>query len=323
MTILKGLAAAILLVLCGIQGLNSISAANTAKNAMPIETKYMAKGAYRVDYAEFDAQNGTWGKYEVWYPAGMANSTETYPLIVMANGTGTKASAYKDVFKQLASWGFIVVGNEDENSRTGASSAASLDFMLNANADASSVFYGKIDTGSIGIAGHSQGGIGAINAVTEQANGGMYKAIYSISATSRYHADELSKSAGNDAMHGEGWSIDATKINIPIMMVAGTGYFDAGSMNEYTATLADGQAQGICPLWWLSECYSTIPASVSKVIGRVTGKDHGDMLRASNGYMTAWFMYWLKGDAEAGSAFFGDNAEILANSKWQDVQAIS
>ena len=36
--------------------------------------------------------------------------------------------------------------------------------------------------------------------------------------------------------------------------------------------------------------------------------------------MTAWFMYWLQNDTEAGKAFFGENAEINSNSLYQDVQ---
>ena len=51
------------------------------------------------------------------------------------------------------------------------------------------------------------------------------------------------------------------------------------------------------------------------------GKDHGDMLRYADGYMTAWFMYYLKGDEYAGGAFFGDNAEIRTNANWQDTQS--
>lgn len=287
-----------------------------------IETKYTALGSYDVSYMEFNADGKLWEKYEIWYPSELKNGT-TYPLVVMANGTGTKASQYKEVFRHLASWGFIVVGNEDENCRTGESSAATLDFVLGLNEDINSEFYGKVDTEHIGIAGHSQGGVGAISAVTEQENGGMYKAIYSISTTSRYHADELNKNElewSSEGTSGAGWNVDVTKINIPIMMVAGTGSFDAGSMIEYAETLPAGKAQGICPLWWLNECYDAIPDGVDKVIARQTGKDHGDMLRSADGYMTAWFMYYLRGDSEAGKAFFGEDAEILSNENWQDIK---
>ena len=286
-----------------------------------IETKYTGLGSCEVSSAEFEAADTVWAKYEVWYPSELKTANTSYPMVIMANGTGTKASQYQEVFKRLASWGFIVVGNEDENCRTGASSAATLDFMLVLNADPSNDFYGKIDTENIGIAGHSQGGVGAINAVTGQENGDKYKAIWSISATSRYHANGLNENGleGSDGTSGSGWNIDVTKINVPIMMVAGTGLFDAGNLDEYTPTIFKGEAQGICPIWWLNECYNTIPDSVDKVIARQIGKDHADMLRSGDGYMTAWFMYYLKGDMEAGKAFFGENAEILSNKNWQDV----
>ncbi|MBQ6812477.1 MAG: alpha/beta hydrolase [Agathobacter sp.] len=278
-----------------------------------IEKEYAALGSYEVEYAEFDAESDVWQKYEVFYPSNIETSDEKYPMVIMANGTGIKASQYEAVLKHLASWGFIVVGNEDENSRTGASSAATLDFMLAQNEDENSVFYGHIDTDNIGIAGHSQGGVGAINAVTNQENGRYYKTIFSISATSRFHANELNKS-------GDGWNIEPSKINIPCAMIAGTGLFDAGNIYQYQEVLAEGEAQGICPLWWLEECYHAIPNNNTKVIARQKSKDHGDMLRSADGYMTAWFMYWLQGDEEAGKAFFGENAEIKTNENWKEVQ---
>ncbi len=271
-----------------------------------IESKYSALGTYEVSTAEWNADGKAWQKYEVWYPSEMKDSNGTYPLVIMANGTGIKASQYKAVFKHLASWGFIVVGNEDENSRTGESSAATLDFMLGLNEDKSSDFYGKIDTGNIGIAGHSQGGVGAINAVTAQENGAKYKAIFAASTTSSALASVL----------GADWTYDISKLDIPCFLVAGTGNADAGTATQK----ADTEGQGICPLWSLSENFNAISDTVDKVMAREVGKDHGDMLRSADGYMTAWFMYWLKGDTKAGKAFFGENAEIFTNSNWQDVK---
>ena len=119
-----------------------------------VEAKYTTLGPYDVSYIEFDAGNETYKKYEIWYPTEMMDSSRTYPLVVMANGTGVKASQYKEVFQHLSSWGFVVIGNEDENSRTGASSADSLDFVLTLNSDSDSIFYGKIDVENVGIAGH-------------------------------------------------------------------------------------------------------------------------------------------------------------------------
>lgn len=301
-------------VISGIMNHRNENSWKYAETKGKIETQYTAFGIYEVSTAEWSADGKAWRKYEVWYPAEMKESNDKYPLVIMVNGTGVKASQYQTVFRHLASWGFIVAGNEDENSRTGESSAASLDFMLGLNEDENSDFYGKIDTDNIGIAGHSQGGVGAMNAVTEQANGNMYRAVWTASATSRYHADEMNKSA-------DGWSCAPSEIHIPCFMTAGTRFFDAGNVEEYTVgKLTEGSAQGICPLWWLDECYNAIPEGVDKVIARKVNADHGDMLRGAAGYMTAWFLYWLKDDMEAGNAFFGKNAEILKNNNWQDVK---
>lgn len=279
-----------------------------ATPAGEIEKKYTAMSELDVSYKEFDANTDTYEKYEIWYPAEMKDTDTKYPLVIMANGTGVRASKYQEVFQHLASWGFIVVGNEDDSSLTGASSAETLDFMLAQNEDADSEFYGKIDVDNIGIAGHSQGGLGAVNAVTNQDNGNRYKAIWIASATSPYW--------GQDDAFGAAWRVDMSKINIPCFMVAGTGPADAGTATDITQK----EGQGICPLWGMTESYDAIPNGTPKVMARLIGKDHGDMLRYADGYMTAWFMYYLKGDEYAGGAFFGENAEISTNTNWQDVK---
>ncbi len=307
--------AAVLLIVGGFSALLAIANHQNknywkyAKPAGEIEKKYTAMGELEVSYTEFEAKTDTYGKYEIWYPTEMKNSDTKYPLVIMANGTGVRASKYQEVFKHLASWGFIVVGNEDDSSLSGASSAETLDFMLVQNDNTSSEFYSKIDVDNIGIAGHSQGGLGAVNAVANQENGNRYKAIWIASATSPYW--------GQDGVFGTAWRVDMSKIGIPCFMVAGTGPTDAGTATDITQK----EGQGICPLWGLTESYNAIPDGTPKVMARLIGKDHGDMLRYADGYMTAWLMYYLKGDEYAGGAFFGDNAEISTNANWQDTQS--
>ncbi|MCG7378801.1 alpha/beta hydrolase [Paenibacillus sp. ACRSA] len=302
--------AIVLLSIIGIIAILSYRSANYYKVVQtdkPIEAQYTALGPYKVSDQEFDSDNAAFKKNEIWYPSDLKDSAYALPLVIMANGTGITASKYKAVFKHLASWGFIVVGNEDENSRTGASSSASLDFMLRLNEDPTSDFYGKIDVDNIGIGGHSQGGVGSINAVTKQENGSFYKAMYTASATSSFW--------GQQNQLGTDWSYDVSKVQIPYFMVAGTGSFDAGTAGDITET----QGQGIASLWSLHKNYADIPDTVTKVMARRVNTDHGDMLTHADGYMTAWFMYWLKGDVHAGDVFFGDDAEILTNANWQDV----
>ncbi len=274
-----------------------------------IEKKYTQMGEKQIAQAKYEAGNTVWKDYEVWYPADMQERAASYPLVIMVNGTGYPVSKYREVLKHLASWGFIVAGNEDENSRTGKSTAATLDFMLAQNEDPSSIFYQKIDTDHIGVGGHSQGGVGTINAVTKQPNGGRYTCMWVASPTSPYW--------GQDDVFGPEWSYDMTKVKIPCIMVAGTGIFDAGTAEDITPH----EGQGICPLWGMKENYDAIPDDVPKVMGRLKNKDHGDLARYADGYMTAWFMYYLKNEQEAGKAFFGDSAEMKNNPNWQDVKS--
>lgn len=312
--ILSGIAA-----LIGLVTISNYKSANYWKFAEPkgaIETKYTALGEHEVSLVEFEESDTAWEKYEIWYPSDLEQSDSIYPVVVIANGTGMKASKLSVIYEHLASWGFIVAGNEDENSRTGASSAATLDFILSLNDDPQSVFYGRIDTENIGITGHSQGGVGAINAVTKQKNGNLYKAICAQSTTSSAVAYALNLLDGE--LDG-GWDCDPSSLSIPAFMVAGTGSFDAGNVEENRLELAEGETQGICPLWWLRECFDAMPDTAPKVFGRLSGKDHGDIPLSADGYMTAWFMYWLQGDAASGKAFFGADAEISTNENWQDV----
>ena len=278
-----------------------------------VEKEFTPLGSYEVSEKEYSASKVEGGKVEVWYPSKLEEEA-SYPLVIMANGTGTKASQYKPVFRHLASWGFIVAGNEDENCRTGESTNETLAYLLKANEDTAHLLHGKIDVDHIGVAGHSQGGVGAINAANDPTDGSHYKAIFAQSCTSRFHADNLNKDGG-------GWSIDVSKISSPIMMVAGTGSWDAGTMSEYASSLPDGESQGICPLWWLQECYRKIPSSNDKVIARMKGKDHGDMLRGPDAYLTAWFRLYLKGETSLKSVFYGKDSELSENTNYQDVSS--
>lgn len=136
-----------------------------------IEKKYLQMGQYEVSYMENNAMQ-SYKKYEIWYPSEITGSDKKYPVVVFANGTGVKASKYKSLFEHLASWGFICIGTEDEYAWNGFSAEMCIRILLKLNENETvegynNVFYQKIDTDSIGITGHSQGGAGVINAITD------------------------------------------------------------------------------------------------------------------------------------------------------------
>ena len=273
-----------------------------------IEETYTAMGEYDVDYAEYPAQDLLIKQYKIWYPSALAGEEgREWPIVVMANGTGVPASRYAPVFRHLASWGFVVIGNEMQNSWSGGAAAGALDLLAELNEDPSSLFYHKLDLDNVGSAGHSQGAIGAINAVTAQPNGDSYKALYLASTPSSLYASTLE------------WAYDPALIDVPCFMTAGTGLLDAGEAGS-PEVAEEAQEVSISPLWSQEENYGLIPDSVPKLRARRTGADHAEMLPWPDGYMTAWFMYWLQGDEAAGRAFFGPDAEIVHNPLWQDIE---
>ena len=278
-----------------------------------VEAAYTGMGSYAVAYAEYPAGDPLVERFEVWYPEALESEQgRAWPIVVMANGTGVPASRYTALLRRLASWGFVVVGNEQQNAWSGAASADSLDLLVALNEDEDSVFYQKLDTERVGSAGHSQGAIGAINAVTRQENGWRYKAVYAASTPSSRYAAALN------------WEYDPSLLRTPLFLAAGTGLLDAGDTGAPETmepeVAEEAQEISIAPLWSQEEIYAQVPAATPKLRARRAGADHAEMLYWGDGYMTAWFMYWLQGDEAAGRAFFGDDAELLQNPLWQDVE---
>ncbi len=128
-------------------------------------------------------------KYEIYYPSDIAAGTEKYPVVIFSNGTGIKASKYPAVLKHLASWGFIVMATEEENSWNGFSSEMCLRTIITYNETEviegreTNPFFGYVDLDNIGVSGHSQGSVGVITAATENKQGNMIKATFSASPT--------------------------------------------------------------------------------------------------------------------------------------------
>lgn len=270
------------------------------KSDAPLEMKYSQPGDYTTAYTEFPSDNESIGIIRVWYPADLETGDMVWPMIMVVNASGTPAASYEPFFPRLASWGFIVVGNEDGQTGNGETASLTLDFML--NMPAGSVLSGKINYDSMGIIGYSQGGAGAICAVMNYENGARYRAMFTGSAAYPTLAKNM------------GWEYDVSKVTIPYFMAAGTGKSDDSGNNPETSY------GGVSPLSALIANYDSIADDVPKVRARAAGAEHEQMLMRSDGYMTAWMLYQLTGDEKAGSVFLGENAEILHNTNWQDVE---
>ena len=107
----------------------------------PLEMKYSQVGSFETAYTEFPSDNDAIGKVRIWYPKEVETGEKSWPMIMVVNASGTPASSFEPFFPRLASWGFIVVGNEDGQTGNGETASHTLDFMLNISAD--SVLAGK------------------------------------------------------------------------------------------------------------------------------------------------------------------------------------
>ena len=250
-----------------------------------IEAKYLAIGKYEVSFLEEKSDDEAIKKYEVWYPQELQSKNKKYPVVVVVNGTGVFATKSKPLFEHLASWGFIVIGNEDPSTWNGKTADKTLKFLLNENENKESIFYGKVDINNIGITGHSQGGVGVFNAITINEHSSFYKCAVSLSPTEEEMAELLKI------------PYDSSKTTIPMFMLAGTD-------------------NDVISLEKMKDMYDRM--NEFKVMARKSGQGHGQMLYSADGYVTAWFMWHLKGNMEAAKAFVGENPEILNNQLYED-----
>lgn len=264
----------------------------TVQTGGDIEKKYMANGSYEVSTYE-NAVLQEFRKFIIYYPTELETSSKKYPVIVMCNGSGTPMSKYSAVSKHMASWGFIVIGTEENYSWNAFGAEMCLRYLERWNdnkkiEDTTSIFYQKVDFDNVGVVGHSQGGVGVINAITDTAHKNTYKAAVSLSPTNKELAHNLL------------WDYDASLIDTPIMLVSGEGGGD-----DWVVT--GEQLQAI---------YDDIHSA--KIMARRLNTAHNEVLYTVNGYVTAWFMWLLQGDEAAAGAFAGEQAEIMNNRLYQD-----
>ena len=253
---------------------------NRKQYACPIEQNYHAAGPYAVTYHAIDGTHA--------FIPDVAQE-QAFPLVVMVNGTGLKALDYAPVFEHLASWGFVVIGNDDTSAWNGRSALTSLDIALQHNDSKTSPLYHRIDLQRMGVAGHSQGAIGAINAASADKR---FRVLYAASCPQAKLAKRLR------------WTYSLDGIHVPTMLSAGTWWIE----------------RQVSPLASLERLAGELPASTPMLMGRINGIEHRYVLHQGDAYMTAWLRYWLANDTLAAPAFLGTAPEILNNPRWIDVK---
>ena len=186
--------------------------------------KFMLRGKYSPVFYCCDSEDDHITKYQIYYPKEINEINKKFPVIVVVNGINEPSYQYRHVFEHLASWGFIVVGNYDIDSWEGYSTHANLELLLQLNKTEGTVFYEKVDVDNIGVLGHSEGGVGAMNAVTKYKNSFLFKTIYTASIPSLFIARFM------------GWDYDVSKLKIPYCMVQGTEPLDSCLISPHSSS---------------------------------------------------------------------------------------
>lgn len=265
----------------------------TVETGGNIEATYLKMGQYETASYLVQTEEQDMGAYVVYYPTSLsAPQAKQLPAVIFANGTGVTASKYPALFQHLASWGFIVVGNEAPSSGNGDSSDRSIAFLIEQSKNPKSPVYQKVDKKNIGISGHSQGGSAVFNAVADARYGRYYKTCVALSPANEKTAADMK------------WGYNPSLTDIPTLMIAGTK--------------GDFETKIVIPLDSMKQIYDKL--SGPKVMARRRDGEHGHMLYCADGYVTAWFMWQLKNDPNAAKAFVGSRAEIKTNRLYQDVR---
>jgi dienelactone hydrolase len=249
----------------------------------PIEVKYTAAGPYAVSSTTVRNSSGS-DLYKIYYPTQLPSGC---PVVTWGNGTGQDYTAYQKPLQHLASWGYIVIDNYDGDTAPGRTIVASAQYMVDQNSNPASMFYRKVDVDHIAAVGHSQGGVGVVNARTK-ANGRLIKTIVPL---------HMSPNLGGELTY------NTANVDVPIFFISGT---------------EDGL---FSPLRVSQAAYNAVPAGVPAVMGIRLGAFH-DAIRDTDkeqGYVTAWLEYQLKGNQEASQAFRGSSAEMQENPLWGNV----
>ncbi len=306
------------LLVAAATGVTPSAATPAYQPAAPVEASYYVPGPWAVaSRTSVDCCTSTGDSYDIWYPADLGAGGVVHPVITWGNGTMAHPREYAYLLSHLASWGFVVIAADRTDTGTGIQMLDAVRYLAQQNSDPNSIFHGKIDTGAVGATGHSQGGLGAINALAR--GGGAVSTAVTL---------EMPLSAVCASLP----SVDGQSACI-----------DPSAATSGSVLLVNGSADGISPatqplppevigLQSMQAYYDALPADLPKARAAVVGAQHNDIQGQPDctnysctegvyrylGYLTAWFMDRLRGDSAARSAFLADTGELMHNPHWSD-----
>jgi pimeloyl-ACP methyl ester carboxylesterase len=275
--------ALVLLAITASAFITGVGAPPASAATYPIESAYAARGTWAVTTGSVTDASGN--SFSLYYPTNLGANGVRHAVVSWGNGTNAVPSQYSGLLTQLASWGFVVVASNSTATGFGTEITAGANYMVGANANPSSAFYQRIDTAKIAAVGHSQGAGGSTRAVI--ANPGLFSTLVTVALPAAVWV-----SAGQE--------YNTAQLTRPTLFLGGSTDWLIASPSTTTGY------------------YNKVPGAAA--VGVLKGAGHNTIQGTGGGfvgYITAWLMYQLRGDATARNAFAGTR-ELVSNTNWQN-----
>ncbi|MFI7665773.1 hypothetical protein [Nocardia sp. NPDC049526] len=304
------------LIVAAETGMTPAAATPSYQPVGQVEATYYAPGPWAVaERTGVDCCTSTGESYDIWYPADLG-AGGVHPVITWGNGTMAHPREYAYLLSHLASWGFVVIAADRTDTGTGIQMLDAVRYLARQDSDPNSTFRGKIDTAA-GAAGHSQGGLGALNALA-RGDGAVSTAV----------TVEMPLSAvctSLPSVNGQNACVDPTAVTTgSVLLINGSADGISPATQPLPPELIGAQS--------MQAYYNALPAGLPKARAAVVGAQHNDIQGQPDctnysctegvyrylGYLTAWFMDRLRGDAAARGAFSAGTGELLHNPHWSD-----
>jgi len=135
----------------------------------PTASNITGNGSFAVSSSGISSLVSGFGGGTVYYPT----ATGRYPVVAISPGFTARWSSISWIGPRLASWGFVVVGIEtnslyDQPASRGSQLLAALNWAVNSS---STTIRSRIDGNNRGVAGHSMGGGGTLEALSADSTG--------------------------------------------------------------------------------------------------------------------------------------------------------
>ena len=127
-------------------------------NEGDLEKLYSKMGEYQTNKENIKFEENQKYNYMMFYPKDESNSNEDikYPVIIFFNNLNRTYEINEPIFNHLASYGFVIITDDNKNSTNGESIKTIIEKINDLNNNQSFILYKKLDINNIGISCHDQ-----------------------------------------------------------------------------------------------------------------------------------------------------------------------